>query len=100
MNSKIVTLKNGAEEPEVGVIAVMTTLNEMNNSLSGMLAFHDIVMRCRDKDYPIADPQLDTLKELGLMGEGGWMHEITRNVVLSAAVGDGMGMQLINPVVG
>lgn len=97
MDIQTATLRNGSEEARPAVDMLMGTLLEINNTLPGVLAFYDLVMRCRDKEHPIADAQLDTLRNLGLVGAGEWIHETTRNVVLSAVVGDGTAMKLVNP---
>lgn len=96
MSEQTVTLKSGAVEFRPAVEIIMGMLQDMNNSLPGALAFHDLVMRCRDKSYPIAVAQLETLEATSLMTNG-WIHETVRAVVLSGVEGDGIDMKLVSP---
>ena len=98
-----VQLRNGSTEPATIVKAVSIALKSLFESGHlGVLAFHDLVMLCRNPDREETNSTrmtIDTLKEKGFVQEDGTVNESTRNVVLSSAEGDGLEMQFISPSV-
>lgn len=96
---KAVKLKNGTIEAEPLIQVVGISLGKLYNSedLGGAMAFHDLVMLCRDRTYQVWDNVLDDLKAFSLVRTDGTVHESIRNIVLSSVTGEGLDMQLQDP---
>jgi hypothetical protein len=92
-----VKLKNGSTESRLLVNATMLTLKGMSDTLPGVLAFCDLVAYCRKNRVPTSN-STNMLVESELMRPDGTVHESIRNVVLSAAQGEGMELSLVSPV--
>lgn len=88
-------LNNGAREEKVLVACLMLSLNKLFTD--SPLAFYDLVSLCRDATYDTSYTFAD-LRKLNLVQPAGTVHESIKNVVLSAAKGDGLGMTLGSPV--
>lgn len=91
-----IRLRNGAEEVKPLVVITIRTLEHVMDERP--LAFYDLVMKCRDQNYQFFEDNEDYLKEQRLVDANGSIHDSIRNVVLSAAKGDGMDMVLRSPV--
>jgi hypothetical protein len=96
---KTVTLNNGSIEAE-GLVAVtmISLMHLVKDGTGGMLAAYDLVMRCRDGSYQFFGDNEEKLKAIGLVERDGNVHSSVRNIVLSAAKGDGMDMTFGSPV--
>ena len=91
-----VILRNGAEEAKPLVVVMMLCLERLMDERP--LALYDLVMRCRDRNYQFFGDNEDYLKNLKLVEQDGSIHDSTRNVILSAADGDGLDMVLRSPL--
>ncbi len=91
-----VRLKNGSEEPNALVAVTMVSLDAL---LDGHpIAAYDLVMMCRDSNYKPFGGNGKTLRDRALIDESGRVHDSIKNIVLSAAKGDGMSMTFGSPV--
>jgi len=94
---KTVELKNGAEEAEALVTVTIGSLHHLIET--NPIAFYELVQKARDKDHKIIWGNVSSvLKSLALLSENGAMHDSIRNIVLSAAEGDGLDMALVSPI--
>jgi hypothetical protein len=93
---KTVVLKNGAEEVESLVVVCMISLRTL--SREAPLTLYDLAAKCRDSEYETFGNAEEELKQLGLMEDGGRIHDSIRNIVLSAIEGDGLDMHLTSPI--
>ncbi len=93
---EMVKLKNGSEELKSLVAVVMASIKKLNP-----LAAYDLIMLCRDRDYRPWGEAGNILKSLCLVTQSGdqWhVHCSIRNIVLSAADGEGIHMSIGSPV--
>lgn len=96
---EVVRLKNGSEEPKPFVVVTMMKLDNLTNSgFLGVFAFHELVMKCRDRNYRFFRQSEQTLKNFGFVQEDGNIEDSVRNVVLSAVEDDAVDMRLGSPV--
>ena len=93
---QVVTLKNGAQEPLPLVTATMMSISTLMQE--NPIAFYELVMKCRDRNHRFFGNSGDVLQRLSLVETGGSVHTSIRNVVLSAAEGDGLDMCLGSPI--
>lgn len=96
-----VKLRNGTTETKPLVATVRFAMDRLMESTP--IAIYDLTMICRDRSYkPFGKigPDLQALS-LGTMNPDGTMsvHESIRNIVLSSVEGDGMDMQIVDPVI-
>ena len=91
-----VILRNGAEEAKPLVAVTMMSLERLMKEKP--LALYDLVMRCRDRSYKFFDDNEEYLKSLNIVDRDGSIHDSIRNIVLSAAKGDGLDMVIRSPV--
>jgi hypothetical protein len=91
-----VILKNGAEEAKPLVVMTMISLEKIMKERH--LALYDLVMRCRDRTYQFFSDNEEYLKSLNLVDRDGSIHGSIRNIVLSAAEGDGLDMVIRSPI--
>ena len=89
-------LKNGSQEEDALVTATMAALHNLMNT--DPCAFIDIATKCKDPDYKYFPPCLKTLQDLSLVQPDGEIHNSIKNIVLSAVVGDGLGIELVTPI--
>lgn len=93
---KTVWLKNGTEE--VAPLVKMTMLLLHKLIKENPIALYELAMVCRDsKHIPFGDTE-EELRKQKLLQLDGKVHSSIRNVVLSAVVGDGFDMSLVNPI--
>lgn len=99
METDLVDLKNGAKEANVLVASTMTSLNGlMKGGFGGLTQLYDLVMVCRDPKYKIGERNLKALQDLALLESDGQPHSSIKNIVLSAATGEGMELKLSSPL--
>jgi hypothetical protein len=94
---KIVKLKNGSEEAMVLVTATMLALQSLLLQTDA-IAFCELVMKCRGSAHELFGNTQEVLKKLSLVDQNGEVHDSTRNIVLSAAVGEGLNLSLQSPI--
>jgi hypothetical protein len=95
---KMLKLKNGSEELEPTVIAVMNVLHNMINSGIDCIAVYELVEKCKDNKHVLFGNAGEKLQKFGLIDKNGSIHESIKNIVLSAVEGDGMDMSIGNPI--
>ncbi len=93
---KPIRLANGAMVPDVTVEVTMYCLKELVTS--NPIAFYELVTKCRDEKHQFFDNTEEVLMHAGLIQRPGEIHDSIRNVVLSAAKGDGLEMTLGSPL--
>jgi len=92
-----VTLKNGTEEAMPLVTVTMFSLQDLGKK--SPLAVYELVMLCRDREHKIFSLRLaDDLKGRSLIQLDGRVHASIKNIVLSAATGDGLDMVIGSPL--
>jgi hypothetical protein len=94
-----VNLKNGSAEAKPLVAVTMLSLNSLfDKGMNGALAFYELVQKCNNPDHEIwGEAQSTLLMGLGLLDVNGDVHSLIKNVVLSAAQGEGLGLSLGSP---
>jgi hypothetical protein len=95
---KVLKLKNGSEEIEPLVMATMTQIRKLMSGLPGALDAYERVQLCKDRKHEMFGDSLKNLQNLALIESSGSVHDSIRNVVLSAAVGDGLELHFENPI--
>lgn len=93
---KTIELKNGTTEAEGLVSVTMMSLSHLIQE--NAMGFYELVMKCRDRDHQFWGDIAKDLKNLGLVESDGRVHGSIRNIVLSAVIGEGMGMTLGSPL--
>lgn len=93
---KAVTLKNGSEEANVLVTVTMMSLRRLMKEKP--IIFYELVMKCRDSNHQFFGKDCQDLERLNLVQPDGRVHDSIRNIVLSAAIGDGLEMRLGSPI--
>lgn len=97
--TSIVTLKNGAQEPEQVVTATMLSLKGlMRSGVEGILAVYELCEKCHDSSHVFSRTTGETLKRYSLVDASGRIHDSVRHVVLSAVVGEGLELHLESPI--
>lgn len=97
--NRMVLLKNGGEAPMSAVTTTMVSLEEMmTGSVPTMLAVYDLAEHCKT-GAEVTGRSRELLISYGFMSQEGTVHDVTKDVILSAAQGEGMGFTLINPLV-
>ena len=92
----IVRLRNGAQEAEP---LVRTTMMILDNLLETKpIVAYELVMKCRDKNHKLFGQSGADLQNLSLVDANGGVHDSVRNIILSAAEGDGLNMQFVSPI--
>ena len=91
-----VKLKNGTTEAKPAVMATMLSLEHL--AAKEPTAFYDLVMRCRDRDYQWFGDNQAICEKLSLMQSENRVHDTIKNIILSAAKGDGLDMSLTSPM--
>ncbi len=96
----LVTLRNGSEEAVVLVNTIMFVIRGLFDNGKFMI-FYELVETCRDKNHKLfgdSGKQLEELQLINLTEDGtAQVHQSIRNIVLSCAEGEGMGLSVIDP---
>ncbi len=93
---KTVQLKNGAEEAASLVNIAMNSITTLLKSKP--IVVYELVMKCRDSNHELFGKSGEDLRELSLIEADGSVHSSIRNIVLSAASGDGLDMVFSSPI--
>lgn len=89
-------LKNGSEELKSLVLLTMISLRNLIET--NPIAFYELVTKCRDDSHRLFGNTVEVLKRfVPTQDERGRVHESIKNIVLSAAEGDGLEMTLGSP---
>lgn len=92
---KMIKLKNGSEAPEPAVITTMISLESLMDK--NPIAFYEFVQKCRDPNHEMWGNTKEAVAKLALINNNS-VHDITKNVVLSAVQGEDLEMALSSPV--
>ena len=96
----LVRLRNGSEEAVVLVNTIMMVIRGLFDNGKFMI-FYELVETCRDRDHKLfgeSGKQLEELRLISLIEDGkAHVHESIRNIVLSCAEGEGMGLSIVDP---
>lgn len=96
---EMTALKNGTTAPQSAVVSTIMSLNMLwKEGLMGMCAVIELVERCKNPQHSIDSVSEQTLRKLALIQSDGGIHEIIKNVALSAAEGEGHHMVLTSPI--
>lgn len=90
-----VALKNGAEEAEFLVCAVIVSLQDLMRE--NPIVFYELVRLCNDHNYKLFGNTGEVLGKLNLIRDG-VVHGSLRNIVLSAIECDELDIRLTSPV--
>ena len=93
---QVIKLKNGSTELEPLIQATMLNINTLVEK--DPLAIIDLVLKARDNSYQFFGDAEATLQRMGLIQKGGRIHQSIKNIVLSAAEGEGLDISIGNPV--
>ncbi len=97
MKKMMVKLRNSKiEELRILVDAIYTSLKRLLKEQP--IAFYDIVMIARDKDYKPFGKNEEVLCQLALINSDNSMHASTRNIILASVEGDILDIKLVNPI--
>ena len=90
-----IELQNGSRVEEFQVAAIMVSLRSLFDRRP--IAFYELVMLARDPKHVIFGNNGEELVRSGLLDSNHQMHDVIRNIVLSATEGDGVDMILRSP---
>jgi len=90
-----VKLRNGTSEADVLVAATMLSLRALAESKP--VALIELVEVCRDPKHTIWGQCAEELKDVSLLQPDGRPHDSIRNIVQSAAEGEGFEVHLVDP---
>jgi len=94
---RMVKLKNGGEAPWSAIKTTMINLEVMmTGGIPTMLAAVDLAEHCRE-GVEVTGRSRELLEGYGLMQSDGRVHSIVRDVVLSAAEGEGLTFGFTSP---
>ena len=93
---RTVWLKNGTEEVKMMIVFTMDLLRSLLHD--NPIAMYELVMVCRDSKHIPFGNTSEELQKLLLLQPDGRPHNSIRNIVLSAVMGDGLDMCLVNPI--
>ncbi|NLH78692.1 MAG: hypothetical protein GX465_16820 [Acidobacteria bacterium] len=94
----ILKLKNGSEEAEPLVKVTMMSLNQLMQGLPGAIDAYELVEKCKDPAHEMFGDSEKHLIDAGLMEGPGRIHDSVKNVVLSAASGEGLELHFESPI--
>jgi hypothetical protein len=96
----LVRLRNGAAVPRVVIKTTMIALERVAST--DAIALYELVAACRDASHVLFGGYGRVLSGLGLIDVApdgtARIHEITRDIVLSAVEGDDLTLALVSPV--
>lgn len=93
---ELVKLRNGAIEARAAVGVIMQSL--MMLAERKPVSLYEMVEKCRTPGHKIWGDCGRDLEALSLVSKSGGIHDTVRNVVLSAAEGEGMALLLQSPL--
>lgn len=92
---EIAKLKNGTEEAKHLIQMVMLSLQTLMQE--NPIALYEVVMKARDSKHEFFGNTSEILRKLKLIQSDGSLHDSIRNIVNSAAQGDGLDLCLVSP---
>ncbi len=99
-DSTAVILTSGVEAHRALVASTMLVLQGwLNSPLPGPLLVYDVAMMARSPGYKPFGRNGLAISEAGFMdGDSGKLHRSIAEIIACAVVGDGMSMQIVNPI--
>jgi hypothetical protein len=94
----MVKLNNGTEAPVEVVTTTMLSLREFAKTYGGKMSLHHLVQVCKGEKNKFSEWDRKQLQDASLVQTNGLPHELTRNIVLSAARGHFLDMKLVSPI--
>lgn len=91
-----VKLKNGSEEAKSLVNVTMLSLQSLIKDQP--IAFYELVEKARNKDHRLFGKTGEVLEDLSLIQSNHALHGSIKNIVLSAAKGEGLELSLQSPI--
>jgi hypothetical protein len=88
-------LKNGSYVPVPVANVIYLSLQSL--SKQNPIALYELAMKARDNNHRLFGNTGEVLKELALLDSDGSIHDLTRDVVLSAIEGEGLDLKLVSP---
>lgn len=73
----------------------MSALKSLHKN--NLVALIELVQKCRNPEHKMSGNTLEVVTKMGLINNGS-IHDIRRNIILSAVSGDGRDMRFVNPV--
>lgn len=92
---EMMKLKNGSEVAKPIVVSVMVTLNTLLREMP--IAAWEAIEMARNPDHKPIGGAGETLEKFGLI-QSGRMHDAIRDVIASAAQGEGWDVTIGSPV--
>jgi hypothetical protein len=96
MSNEMAKLKNGTEVPKNLAVTVSISVEKLFDK--SPIAAYELVMLCRDANHRPFGKTGKDLQDLALMDPSGRVHQAIRDIVLSGASGEGLGMTWTNPI--
>lgn len=95
----LVHLRNGADAPVSAVRTTWLAIKRLADSgdIRSVLALYEARELARDPAHALWPGTGETLTKWGLLSHNGTMHDITRDVILSAVTGAEMDLSVIWP---
>jgi hypothetical protein len=90
-----VTLRTGGEVPGPVVLTVCLALENLMDTHP--VALYEAVEMARDRAHVPFGNTGGALRGIGLLQHDGAMHDVTRDVILACADGDGFDLRLVSP---
>lgn len=96
--AEVVTVRNGTRHRRGTVHVIMVSLYNLMREYG--MPFYELVMICRNPNHRLFGNSAEVLKSFSLLEADGQPHDVIRDVVLSAAVGEDLGLSLCWPIEG
>lgn len=87
-------LNNGSQAPAMHVIVMLMTMKQLLTEHPE--TFYELVQKCRNTNHVMFEGTTETLRRFGI--DANHIPQVTKNVVLSTVVGDGLLMRIVDPV--
>lgn len=99
VSGDLLRLRNGAEAPVSAVRTTWIAVKHLADSgdMGSVMALYEARELARDPAHPLWPGTDETLRKFSLIDHGGKMHDITRDVILSAVTGAEMDLSVTWP---
>jgi hypothetical protein len=91
-----ITLRTGKEVSHEHLAILMVTLDKLARQDAN--AYYELVALCRNPEHKLYIGTDKTLRELKLIEKNNQPVEVTRDIVLASAEGEGLNLKLVSPV--
>jgi len=95
----LIRLRNGKEAPRSAVMTSWVAIKSLadQGDMNSVIALYEARELARDPRHALWGGTADVLINTGLLARDGTMHGITRDVILSAVIGDETGLSVTWP---